>query len=821
MSVNYDIWGNPEDWQSLDSAAYDTGEFKKPKEGVTYYQAAYAADKLIIGEAPTDVSLAFWGIGTGSIICHPTYLAPYWDDDTIKTAVRPVYEDPKEVPMIFNWAVTPENTPSAAWTQRYAPNPLGEDPITAQGLYGYAAFVRTLITSFNYQKVMLVPYVRICWTTPDNSSWHFTNVALKEYIDNKDTTYASYGKIVSIGYQLAIGDGIDTNRSTGHKELGHVFPVNYPGSSETYQASSSSRLYKWFSTPYGINTLDTSGSQSNIMLITPWRSYNSVNYNNLHLIADADTGLRYTYCQNYYASGNIYGQVPVYYYNPDDGMWKINDIWNSNYSTYAQPFPYIEVTNNNLDDVKEYVLKQIAYLGLPFVYDPNDASRGQIGDLGVYLPVFDEDGITTGEYKEGRDAIRLPNSEWVDGREGSGYDPNRQDDDGDEGIKVRPSTPAFTLASHGTKCYALVETDIDEIFDDIYGRSSSSWSKLIKGLQMFGSDPMGAIISFKWYPFSFSSTTNSAVYLGNTAINPLHQYPVIDSTTNSYKSTTATYKWDVSRNFVNSRKTTCRLYLPFYGFYELPVPLIISKTLSVYMSYNVPDEIATWIISFDDVIYDFVECDPSIDIPLTGSNAAQIALTKRNTALSIATQVGATAAAIAVGATMQAPALGAALGELGAIYSGAGTIGGVIQSLPWLESSSIAALAGGGAAAAGIGAGAAASGANILNKISNAKLQIGHLMTNLPYHGAASSTTFLNLPMYPYIQFIQNVKMAGWDEPQYKLKVGYACDVWRTMLNMPEESLLQTTGSADMSAMGMELAEIEELNAILQSGFYR
>ena len=108
---------------------------------------------------------------------------------------------------------------------------------------------------------MLVPCVRICWTTPDNSSWHFTNTTLKDFIDNKDTTYASYGKIVSIGYQVATGDGINENRSTGNnRELGHVFPINYEGSSETYQVSSSSRLYKWFSTPYGINTLDTSGS---------------------------------------------------------------------------------------------------------------------------------------------------------------------------------------------------------------------------------------------------------------------------------------------------------------------------------------------------------------------------------------------------------------------------------------------------------------------------------------------------------------------------------------------------------------------------------
>ena len=834
MDVNYEVWGNPEDWRDASSYTYyGLGDFKRPKEGVNSYYNAYDNGSLVGGEVPTDLSLAFWGIGKGSILTKPMFLASYWDGDTIKTVAEPINDEEKSsVPCILGYASDGEGQYSLSWWNRYAPadNP-GEAEWSTSNVINIWSMYREIFTAFNYQKVMLVPFVRVALGSP-TSGWNETYVSLKQYIDGMVTggAYANYNKILAIGYQLAVGEGGDDNRSTGNKELSINIPVNIKGSSRHWEGVKSNRQrdWLWFATEYGINTMLDSGmlnpgSYSYARSITPYRRLGAVDFSSLHNIGDGETGLCYKYCENYKEPSDTgYGQVPIpYYYDPDDEIWKINDSqpWNTN---VADPFPYIECTTANKNVVRDYILGQIAYLGFPFVYDPSMATRGKIGDIGVYLPVFDDNGITTGEYKEGTAALELPNAEWVDGREGSGYDPTKPDGGGgdeDEGITVRPSTPSFTLAGHGTKCYALVESDIDEIFDDIYGRSSSSWSKLIKGLEMFGADPMGAIISFKWYPYSFSSTTNSAVYLGNTAINPLHQYPVIDSTANSCKSTTATYKWDVARNFVNSRKTTCRLYLPFYGFYELPLPLIISKTLSVYMSYNVPDELATWVISFDDVIYDFVECDPSIDIPLTGSNAAQIALTKRNTALSIATQVGATAAAIAVGATMQAPALGAAVGELGAIYSGAGTIGGVIQSLPWLEASSARALAAGGAAAAGIGAGGVASGANILNRISNAKMQIGHLMTNLPYHGAASSTTFLNLPMYPYIQFIQNVKMQGWNEAEYKIKVGIACDKWVTTNSMPANSLLQTTGIANMDVNDLELAEVQELNEILQSGF--
>lgn len=801
MDVNYEVWGTPETWVD--------GDNTQQQANIKFAESAHdtLGEAWTTGRVPwntVDLSAAYWGISKDSMWAHPHQVWGWSEDgqtSDFEVGEGELLSEAVNIPAIFTGAGSDSSCP-ISYTRRWKYRVLTEQ----SGIPGNA-YSRKVFMDFNYQKVMIVPYV-ICkpadWA-PSHSTGNISqsdNISFVDYFDNDG--YINRPQILGFGYRCRFGDGSTTRVETASFGLVDLL-IDAPGHSG-YESKA------YFAGPDG-----SSFATHNIVgySVIP-QDITFLNVQGDGTVGDSDTGFRWAYSPT-----NTGNSVRFYYYD-DDPLWEINkSVYVYSNNNYWAAYPRILCTAANKTAAKAYAMKQIAYLGLPFVIDPETAKTGKIGDTGVYLPKFDEDGITTGEYEEGATALTLPNAEWIDGRTGSGYDPTKPTPggDGDEGIKVRPSTPAFTLAGHGTKCYALIESDIDEIFDDIYGRSSSSWSKLIKGLQMFGADPMGAIISFKWYPFSFSSTTNSAVYLGNTAINPLHQYPVIDSTGNSYKSTTATYKWDVDRNFVNSRKTTCRLYLPFYGFYELPLPLIISKTLSVYMAYNVPDELATWIISFDDVVYDFVECDPSIDIPLTGSNAAQIALTKRNTALSIATQVGATAAAIAVGATMQAPALGAAIGELGAIYSGAGTIGGVIQSLPWLEASSVRALAAGGAAAAGIGAGGVASGANILNRISNAKMQIGHLMTNLPYHGAASSTTFLNLPMYPYIQFIQNVKMQGWNEAEYKIKVGIACDKWVTTSSMPADSLLQTTGIANMPVNDLELAEVQELNEILQSGF--
>ena len=64
-------------------------------------------------------------------------------------------------------------------------------------------------------------------------------------------------------------------------------------------------------------------------------------------------------------------------------------------------------------------------------------------------------------------------------------------------------------------------------------------------------------------------------------------------------------------------------------------------------------------------------------------------------------------------------------------------------------------------------------------------------------------------------------ELGGTSKAEYMLKVGHACDVFTTMDKMSKDSLLQTTGMANMSTAGMELKEINELNTILQSGFYR
>jgi len=88
-------------------------------------------------------------------------------------------------------------------------------------------------------------------------------------------------------------------------------------------------------------------------------------------------------------------------------------------------------------------------------------------------------------------------------------------------------------------------------------------------------------------------------------------------------------RFEYNKNFYNSRNIQARLFLPFYGYYELPAAQLLSSQLRVDFYYNIPDELGTYIISYDKVIYDFVECNCKIEIPVTGSNAAAIKENKK------------------------------------------------------------------------------------------------------------------------------------------------------------------------------------------------
>lgn len=788
MDVNTNIWGTPEEWQNISSSTWVTqAGCKIPKSGRTSYYNAFNSGALTAGEVPTDLSLAFWGIGKGSILAHPMYLSSYWDGDIIKTAVNEV-EKPSTVPCILNWTSDPSSTQAnMGWSYRYAPtdNP-GESNWNVVNLAGNAAAARTLITSYNYQNIFLIPYVKVA--KAETSSWSTAIISLKAYIDSmlESGTYSSYDKVISIGYQIAIGDGINNNRTTGLKEMGIVFSVSFEGSQRSY--NDGSRTYTWYATRYGIDALMTNlALNSYTHSLAPYYEWSAENFSNLHLVGDADTGWRRKYCKNYYAGGNVYGQVPIYYYNPDDDIWKINDSlpWNTN---YAYPFPYIECTLTNADAVKDYILKQIAFLGFPFMYDPTLAARGQIGDTGVFLPEFNDAGITTGEYAEGRAALRLTNSEWIDGRTGSGYDPYAppSPSEEDSGYLINPfNSNRFTT---GLNVWCMYQQDILDVLAGINNlyltdpEGNEKWQ-----LDFKGSNPDDYIVSCKAMLLDVAHTESTYAFtLGPVQFDGIGCYKYNGTGSFSF----GTIPLDGTGDYIPygdfrdyQPYTTMELYIPLCGTVEIDPEFFVGHSIEIIMMYDIYTGACTAGIYRDNfTLWKAVNGQIGADIPVsalqmgTYQNAIHsLQAAQKQNEIRLASSAITVAAGAA--ALIAAPATGGTslIAGAGLISGAAGLLSGVMQE-------------------------------------QNYDYQIEHTQP-IPAQTTAAETqnNFCVGGLYP-ILYVKRAKMLqGYDAEIYSHTIGNAC-----LINgqVGSQTGLVMCSSVDLSGVP---ATVEEINAIKQA----
>lgn len=492
---------------------------------------------------------------------------------------------------------------------------------------------------------------------------------------------------------------------------------------------------------------------------------------------------------------------------------------------------YLDTRDYTEEQLREGIRQAIACYGMFFAEGENEARSLPLDDDKMMLGIL-EDGFGNGKYSNGEDNKNQDQWNWDDLHEND-YDPNSKppepgDNPSPSGDPLLPVGLSWTLATAGGSVWALEHGDIKQIWNDIFGKD-------IK-LKDFGDNPMNAILSLEWTPFQWSSGILSPIVLGSQVVNPNHNYPVINGFQEAEVHGEGQMKFKFNKNFYNARNMQARLFLPFYGYYELPAAQLLSSQLRLDFYYNIPDELGVYIISYDKVIYDFVECNCKIQIPLTGSNAAAIRENKVSEALTIATQVATAAATIGIGYSSMR-GLNQALGHLagGIDVVAEESFGYNLETSAYLGTKG----AGRGMNAGTIVSGAAAAlgaGTNIYNTVRQAQVQRAALKTNLPYHGSALQTTFLHMSMTPYVQIFKNgimegltteeggtvkVELGGTSKTEYMLKVGHACDKFCTINEMDEGCLLQTTGCANMSSSSMELAEYQELNSILQTGFFK
>lgn len=688
-------------------------------------------------------------------------------------------------------------------------NPLGWSGIKGTDYYytNYGnRYETTFVTNMGVKRNVLVPYIKAGPTdTSDTNAIGTYNLAtyLSTYKDAKPYVY-------SIGFETTVMYG------------------------ESIEASSSNQRTQ--DNSYNLMLMEYISSLNDFYYIGPNNEWQTAHYNN-DLFVPQILKSPHMPLGGYINNGSYSGETPstLGYENTlnsvevhavidcNDIKW---DTWINVGSSTAEgtcnKILVADARKYTEDEFREAVRHSLACFGMFFADSETVAQQGKLDDPDMHLGTI-VNGVGYGDYTSGADNRKQPQWNWNSMSEND-YDPSSPPSPpGPEPDPnpIIPDTPGFSLAvGNGSVCYTITKAEWAQIWDNIYAGGNKNWKKLIEGLALYGSNPLNAILNYRWYPFYLGGDDTRPLRLGSTIVKPItNVYHCITSSEQAFTSATGSFIWGRPKNFVNTRKTKARLFLPFYGFYELPTSLLVNKELEVRFQYNLPDDNGVWFIMFGDSVYDYVECQPFIEIPITGDNSLQIAAAKAQRNLQIAATLG--AAVIMAGATILGPTIGAAItAGSEAAWATGGIASGIAANLAQGVGRELITAPTVGAALTGAGA-LVGAGIKTANNIMQSALKIGTLSTNVPVHGQASDTTFLHLPKYPYIQIYTNTLIDGFNESEYKWKVGIACDKWGNLASMPEQTLLATTGTANMGTDGMLIDEVKELNDILQSGFYR
>lgn len=376
----------------------------------------------------------------------------------------------------------------------------------------------------------------------------------------------------------------------------------------------------------------------------------------------------------------------------DSNQWNITKIENGD--TYASgmytSFAYLELddyTGTKNEAYASAIIHELAFLGFPVVASTSHLAS-TIGDNDVYVPVFDDHLITTGEYVSGSEANNLPNAIWGDifGTDMPDYDPTYdptpgpgpepEDDQNDRGDLVnRGNKHYFVPASYNI--YLMDSTTFYQFMNEITNyysnKTPEEWTQDFQGVNP--SDYIiGTYATQCWIP---KTATGSAVKLGKmTLTTTAYEFDSTKPGANlfTYGKRNITHFFNDFRDY--APYTTLELYLPLCGTIELDTAYCMGHSITVDYCYDILTMSCTAHVYRDDLLYKTVDAALGAQIPLLAANMgdyqnqiAQLDAAKKQNNMRLfgaaATATAGIATAIGTGGASLVPAAVAIGGSIG------------------------------------------------------------------------------------------------------------------------------------------------------------
>lgn len=437
---------------------------------------------------------------------------------------------------------------------------------------------------------------------------------------------------------------------------------------------------------------------------------------------------------------------------------------------------------------KEEVLRDVAYLGFWFADDYDTAANALTGEdcnsSKMHIPLFDEDGLTTGEYKSGTDAALEDNARWQDPFKDNDYNPNHvTPPSGDEKDFGDLNNYDYVgMHFHAMKMYALSETELQQFLGTINALYTSDSDTKQMELDFKGSNPMDYITALYGYPFDIPYFAEPTTI----KIGPVDTLVPANLVEGQALGALTFGSIDIDPYYYDFRDyepyTTIELYLPLCGTIRLDPALYIGHTLYIEYDFDPATGNLMAKVCRDQMIDKVVEGSIAVQIPVVSSDMGSY----QNAIHQIKSRI------------MQ-------------------TVFGTVQSLS--PSSGIKA-----AAASGNQAGVLAAIPDPF-KITmdtaldayNISYDLKHTQPHPSVTGSADPLNAMNMNQYAFV-FIKRAKMLpGYNAQQYSHTIGNACLIQGKIKDFAGYT---QCSNVDLSGISATSYEISKLRGLLQSGIY-
>lgn len=676
-------------------------------------------------------------------------------------------------------------------------------------LQSYNAYNGTLngnpILSFNYQKVVVYPTL-YCGKYDDNDPTRIVSggeCTIGQYFDGvnydpehgtgtppKKNTYPLILSVVAKKWYC----GTDTETATGRRVIDQTFLAGICGG--MFDLNDTDIVHDFY---YNGDYRDMSSQIQN----------SRYNGRNCFQAIMATIGANGILSGSYGTSGLLrYGQTIV----PSSHVDDINQAWvlatqtanptfdviynNGHYTVHAQQSKSGNTYGTYIDwcavwdteqeqTTKEDVLRDVAFLGFWFSEDENVAKTGRTGtecnDPLMHIPVFDRNGVTTGEYKSGTAAAEEDNASWDDPYKDNPYKVGGGGDDDDFGDLNNRAYRGVNF--YNLKMYALTEVQLLQFLSTVNALYTGDPDAVQMDLDFKGSNPNEYIVGVYGYPFDIPNQES----LTTINLGPVDTGVQCRSVNDNFYGELTFGDIYIAPYYNDFRDyepyTTIEMFVPLCGTVKLDPALYIGHTVSLYYDFDPATGNLTAKICRDDLIDKVIDGSICVQIPITATNMGDY----QRSIHQIKSRILQTAIGAAQQLTPSASFAMAAATE---------NVGGMVSNAPQNPIS---------------------VGIDVGLKAREIRYDMTHNTPHVSVTGTADPLNAINMDNHAYI-FIKRAKMIqGYDADIYSHTVGNACVIQSLIGDM---SGLIRCSNVDLSGIPATADEITAINNALKSGIY-